>query len=106
MLPNQNQNRGLKMAKENVAQSDAVSIKSSITEMDMTVQAAQKEAEALVAGVQALIRAKVGVQAVNMRNADALCDRLEAVLFSLMNDINCMAERHGAEYNPKEDAHV
>ena len=97
------------MAIANVAQGETGTLKSGITEMDMTVQAAQKEGEALLAGIQALIRDKAGVQTANLRNAEALCERLDSVLFSLMNDINCLAEKHGAEYNPhlqKEVAHV
>jgi hypothetical protein len=92
------------MAKANVAQSEAVTIKSSITEIDMTVQTAQKEGEALVAGIQALIRAQDGIHTANLRNAEALCERLDSVLFSLMNDVNCMAERHDAHY--MEAVHV
>ena len=82
------------MAKENVSES----IKDGLTEADLTVQVAQKEGEALLAGIQALICAKDGVHAANLRNAAALCVRLDTVLFSLMNDVNCIAEKHGANY--------
>jgi hypothetical protein len=92
------------MANANVAQSDASSMKRSITEIDMTVQIAQKQAEALVSGVRALLSSKGGVQSVNLRSADVLCESLDSVLFSLMNDVNYMAERHGAHY--MEDASV
>ena len=92
------------MAKANVAQSEADSIKSSITEIDMTVQTAQKECEALVAGIQALIRAKDRTQTSNLRNAVELCEQLDSVLLGLMNDVNCVAERHEAHY--MEAVHV
>ena len=55
--------------------------------------------EALLSGIQALIRSKDGVQAVNLRNADLLCESLDSVMFSLLNDVNCMAERHDAHYD-------
>lgn len=92
------------MASENVAQSEAVTMKRSITEIDMTVQAAQEEGEALVSGIQALINAKDGTPTANLRSARVLCERLGTVLFNLMNDVNCMAERHGAHYTG--DVHV
>lgn len=94
------------MAKENVTQSE----KSTITEIDRTVQDAQRRGEALLSGIQALIRSKDGVQAVNLRNADLLCESLDSVMFSLLNDVNCMAERHDAHYDETrasvEVAHV
>ena len=92
------------MASENVSQSGDAPIKGTITEIDMTVQTAQKEGEALVAGIQALIRARDGTHTANLRCAEMLCERLDSVLFSLMNDVNCMAERHDAHY--MEEAHV
>ena len=92
------------MASDNVAQSGDTSIKGTITEIDMTVQTAQKEGEALVAGIQALIRDKDGTHTANLRCAEALCERLDSVLCSLMNDVNCMAERHQAHY--MGDVHV
>lgn len=94
------------MAKENVTQSE----KSTITEIDRTVQDAQKRGEALLSGIQALIRSKDGIKAANLRNADVLCESLDSLMFSLLNDVNCMAERHDAHYDENrasvEVAHV
>jgi hypothetical protein len=92
------------MAKENVAQGNLASVKRSLTEMDMTVQHAQKEGAALLAGIQALISDKDCTNRTNIQSADVLCERLDGILFSLMNDINCMAEQHGAHFSG--DVHV
>lgn len=75
------------------------SVKSGLTEADCCVQEAQKHGEAVLAGIQALIQSKEGTHTANLRNAEVLCERLDSILFSLMNDVNCIAERHGAHYD-------
>lgn len=75
------------------------SVKSSLTEADGCVQEAQKVGEALLSGIQALIQSKEGTHTANLRNAAVLCERLDTILFTLMNDVNCIAERHGAHHD-------
>ena len=80
------------MARENVAQYAITNL----TEADRCCQAAQSEGEAVISGMKALL--KQGDR-LSVSHAEKLCDRIDSIFFSLMNDINCIAERHDAHYD-------
>jgi hypothetical protein len=84
------------------------SLRSGLTEVDQCCQEAQANAEALLSGIRALIKLKDDQTGVNLDNAAKLCEQVDAIFYSLMNDINCIAERNDAAYDKdaKEVCHV
>ena len=101
-----NQHKGGSVGPTEAPKSTPEALKKSLTEADMVCQDAQAKAEAILLNIKALLKqsddalscGRTCSDTMNRDTAANLCEQVDAIFYSLMNDINCIAEEHNANY--------
>jgi hypothetical protein len=100
MLPNQNQNRSLKMAFENVTQgSDGVFAHDGAVESLEVVDAMVQRSTDSISAMAKAAKQMLSLDAGALMNVADLLDQIDELADQMKDRVNSVAEKHGSNYD-------